>query len=281
MSNKKIRGFDHSWFVLCNDGLDVVNSGGSIVLSEGYVDSEGFVTPQKGFVKYVVSKDDKGRERGKRFRFDESFRRLMTRESDKDFNGITQYAWLKNYPQCEGSPYGEYRQDGNGNVVQVGVFFRELNDARDAEEALKADELRIDAQSTAISLDEETLSEVGALLGHYGEPDKVMRLRVVEFAGKRPRQFKEILDSGDRGVRALIRRAQNEGIFKIKGSVIYWDNTVVGADEDAAVTMLLNESSMMSALKEKLGIKLIDEPKVAKKPAGNPNFRKQKSDKQL
>ena len=276
----KFNGINHSWFVLCKGGLDVVNNGGSIVLSEGYVDNDGSVTGQKGkYVKYVTSKDDKGKESAKRFRFDLSFRRLMTRETDKDYNGVTQYTWLKNYPQCEGSPNGDYVMGDNGEYQQVGVLFREMNDARDAAVALEADELRIRAQATALELDDQTLSEVGAILGHYGTPDKIMKLRVVEYAGKRPKQFEDILNSGDRSTRAIVRKALSQGLFKQKGTIIYWGDTVVGSDENSAVATLLRDESMLSALKEKLGIPSDTQSSTPPpKKRGNPNFRKQKSD---
>lgn len=278
----KFNGSNHSWFVLCKEGLDKVNRGGSIVLAEGYIDADGLVSGQKGkYIKYVTSRDDKGREGAKRFRFDESFRRLMTRETDKDFFGITQFAWLKNYPQCEGSPYGDYIRNDDGTVEQLGVLFREMNDAKDAEVALQADEARINAQATALGLDDETLSEVGAILGHYGPADKIMRLRVVEYAGKRPKDFEDLLNSGDRGVRAIVRKAIAQGIFKIKGAIIYWDTTVIGANEDAAVSAILADATMLSALKEKLGVTTKTVASSAPKKRGNPNFGKNKATVEL
>jgi len=275
--SRKFKGLNNQWFVLCNDGLEIVNNGGSLVLMDGYVDLLGLVNKnQRGtYVRYVVSQDSKGKPVGKRFRFDESFRRLMTRDTDADFNGVSQYDWLKNYPNCEGSPYGEYIENENGESVQMGVWFRELNDAKDAEQALQADEARINAQAEALGLDETTLSEVGAILGHFGEPDKLMRLRVVEYAGKKPRQFTQILKSGDRGVRATVRRALNEGVFSQKGSLIYWGSTVMGGDEDAVVAAIVNDPEMYNGIREKLGLDIVA-PEV-KKPRGNPNFKNQKN----
>jgi hypothetical protein len=275
--SKKFRGLNNQWFVLCNEGLDIINNGGSIALMTGYTDYDGVITGEKGkFVQYVTGKNAQGKEIPKRFRFDESFRRLMTRETDKDFNGISQYDFLKNYPACEKSPYGEYRDNGDGTMTQLGVWFRELNDSKDAEEALKADEARINAQAEALGLDEGMLLEVAAILGHFGEPDKLMRLRVVDYAGKKPRHFNEILKSGDRGVRATVRRALNEGLFEQKGSLIYWSSTVVGSDENSAVGQLLQDVTMLNAVREKLGLDIIAPEQ--KKARGNPNFKKQKTE---
>jgi hypothetical protein len=277
--SKRFKTGNTQWFVLCDDGLEIVNNGGSLCLMTSYSDRLGIVNPNDPGqnVMYVVSRDGKNNPVGKRFRFDESFRRLMTRETDKDFNGISQYNWLKNYPNCEGSPYGEYVENADGTVTQLAVWFRELNDAKDAETALQADEVRIRAQAEALELDNDTLAEVGALIGQYGDPDKLMRLKVVEFAGKKPSQFEKMLKSGDRGVRATVRRALADGVLKTKGSVIYWDETLIGADEDAAVAAFIREPDMYNAVREKLGL-TITVPSEPKKPRGNPNFRKQKSD---
>ncbi len=266
MAQQKFKGFNNSHFVLCGEGLERVNRGGSYTLMEGYIDDKGnYVT------YYVGTKDKKGAPVGKRFRFDLSLRRLLVRDSDKDFNGLKLFDFLKNYPACEGSPYGEYVKDKEtGKTVQVGIMFREMNNAKDAEVALEADELRIKAQSEVLSLDDQTLEEVAAILGHYGSVDKTMRLKVLEYAGKRPAEYFELMKSGDRTIRATVRKAIDAGIFTRKGSVIYWESTPVGADEDGAIAALLRDPSMLNALQEKLGYN----PTPVKKPVGNPNLRK-------
>lgn len=263
-----------TYFVLCGEGLDVVNRGGIVGLAKGYVDHQGALlngTLRGKYVEYATSIDDRGREKGKYFRFDESLRRLMTRQYDTDVKGLSQYEFLKNYPTCEGSPYGEYVEQ-DGVMVQIGVQFREMNDAKDAEVALEADALRIKAEGEAYNLDEQTLSEVAANIGLFGKPDNMMRLKVVEYARKRPADFNKIMAQEDRAVRAIVRKAVNERVFNTKGSVIYWDQTLIGADEDSAVATLLKDASMLTALQEKLG--LPTEVKTPKRGPGNPNLKK-------
>jgi hypothetical protein len=82
-------------------------------------------------VKYVTSRDG-GKDKGKYFTWNESHRRFMVREGEKDVYGVTQYDFLKNAPECEGSPNGNYLPDG----TQIGVMYREMNEAKDAEVAL-------------------------------------------------------------------------------------------------------------------------------------------------
>ena len=272
MSNNKFKGFDHTYFVLVGDAREKAFKGGSITLMSGYVDSNAKVQSEKGkYVQYVKNRNDRGQDVPYRFKLNESLARLMVREYDKDYYGVTQYDWLKNYPGCEGSPYGSYTIDENGFKIQTGVIFRELNTKADAEVALKADKLRTDAQAEALALEEDVLQEVAAVLGHYGEPDAVMRLKVLEFAGKKPHEFKELMNAGDRGLRALVRRAIAEEVFTTKGSMIFWESTTIGADEDAAIARLMSDPTLTNGLKEKLGLytEPIEKPKV-----GNPNWRK-------
>ena len=80
------------------------------------------------------------------------------------------------------------------------------------------------------------------------------------------------MNSGDRALRALVRRAIAEGVFTTKGSMIFWESTTVGADEDAAIARLMSDPIMVSGLKQKLG--LYTEPVEKPKQRGNPNWRK-------
>lgn len=272
MAQPKFKGFNHSHFVICGEGLEIVNRGGSHTLMEGYIDHDGvFGKPGEYVTYYIGTKDKKGNPVGKRFRFDLSLRRLLVRDSDQDFNGIKLFDFLKNYPGCEGSPYGEYVVK-DGVQVQEGILFREMNTAKDAAVALEADKFRVKAQAEVIALDDQTLEEVAAILGHYGEVDEIMRLKVLEFAGKRPNEYFDLMQSGDRSVRATVRKALDQGIFVKKGSMIMWDNTIIGADEDSAMGMLIKEPSMLKALQDKMSLI----PIQVKKPRGNPNLNKSK-----
>lgn len=271
MSKQKFKGFEGNWFVLTPDFHRLIQEGGSYQITDGYYDHKGIFGKPGKFVRFVTSRDEKGKETAKRFRFNESFWRVMTRDSDVDVDGnIKQYDFLKNHPECEGSPYGNY-EVVDGVRVQVGVVFKELNEDRDAEIALKADELRTRAQADVLSLDEDTIAEVAAILGVYGQAPKIMRLKVLEYAGKKPAEYNELMASGDRAVRALVRKAIAEEMFTRKGSVIYWDSTVVGSDEDDAIATLLSDQNMIDVLQEKLGS--TTEIKAPKR-RGNPAWRK-------
>ncbi len=260
-----------TWFVVVGEGLDKVNRGGAISFKE-YTDHANAHGKGTGaLVRYITSRDQNGRDAGKYFVIDDSRRRFQVRDGENDIYGISQYDFLRFYPDCEGSPNGQYSEVG-GVQVQQGIVFRELNTDKDAEVALEAESTRTRAQASVLGLDEATLQELGAFIGEFGEPGKTMRLRVFEWAGKRPSEYFKILESGDRGLRAIIRKAIEDGTFRKKGSIIYWEDTVIGADEDAAAATLMRDSKMLDALQRKVDLKTEIKAKTGRgRPAGSKN----------
>jgi hypothetical protein len=251
----------YSFFVLVGEGLAKINRGGTFSFSS-YADRAGVFGDPGSTVMYVVSKDAKGDPKGKYFSWNESHRKFQVRDGEKSINGISQYNFLKNAPECEGSPNGRYTPGGE----QAGVMYREMNTTKDAEVALQADEGRITAQQTAFNLDTETLAEVAAYIGVFAsdeDPDgTIMKVRVVDWAGKHPNDFSKTLNSGDRHIRALIRKAVSDGTFDKRGEIIYWNTSMLGPDEDAVVKSVLEDKLLFSTLKDK--IKLVSEKKKKK-----------------
>lgn len=223
-----------------------------------YTDKVGVLGKGSGIsVQYVVSRDDKGRDKGKFFTLSQSHNALIVNETDTDLYGIRMYDFIANSPICEGSPNGTYSKDPEGNEIQTGVMFRLLNDEKDAEIALEASLNRSKAQLSANEIDDQTLLEVATIgIGYNGTPDKIMRHRVVEWAGKRPSDYFEVLNSGDRLIRALIRKAIADNIFQVKGSLIYWNSTLIGTDEDAAVKTLVDNKQLLDGLQQKIDLKV-------------------------
>jgi len=256
-----------TYFVLTGIGLEKINRGGTHSMSS-YVDYAGAFGSPGATIKYITSRDDKGRDKGKYFTWSESHRRFVVREGERDINGITQYDFLRNSPECEGSPNGTYGPDGS----QTGIVYREMNTAKDAEVALEADQSRIKAQASALELEPSVLAEVAAHIGVFASAEDpnalIMRVRVVDWAGKNPGDYFDVLNSGDREVRAVLRKAIADGILSVKGTMIQWENTVIGADENAAVSRLIADPAVYSALKEKIDFKSVPTPVVKK--AGRP-----------
>lgn len=198
-------------------------------------------------VQYVEGVDDKGRQRGKWFELSQSRRTFVVREGQKDTQGISMYDFLKNAPDCEGSPNA---------APDAKPLFREMNEAKDAKVALDSGKLRIKAAASAYDLDDETLAEIAAHIGYFEDADDLMRHRVVEYAEKRPEDYFEVLNSGDRSVRALVRKAISDGVLSKRGPVIHWKDTVLGNDEDKAVAKLIEDKAMLGALQENVDFKI-------------------------
>lgn len=228
------------------------------------------------------SKDNRsGKLLGKSFAVDQSHYNLQAREGQKDLDGKTLFDFFQNAPFCEGSPNGEYtyedggfvpqeklmKRDENlrkvktGELVQHGVKIRLMNSDLDAEIALDAGMKTAAAQMSTGEIDEETLSEIAALIGVFGEPDKTMRYAVYSFASKRPFDYFSYLNAGDRGLRALIRKSIADGVLKVKGELIYWENTLIGNDEDGAVATLNSDPKMLDGLRTKVSMKFVEKKK--------------------
>lgn len=253
---KPFNSHNLTYFVLTGIGLEKINRGGTHSMCS-YVDYAGVFGSPGSTVRYVTSRDDRGKDRGKYFTWSESHRRFVVREGERDINGITQYEFLKNAPECEGSPNGSYSPDG----TQTGIIYREMNTAKDAEVALEADQSRIKAQASALELDQAVLSEVAAHIGVFAGKDDpnslIMRVRVVDWAGKNPNDYFAVLNSGDREIRAVLRKAIADGVLTVKGELIMWESTTIGANENAAVSHLMTDPAMYSALKEKIDFKSV------------------------
>jgi len=255
MSKQFIRPYDSTrfkWFVVVGDGLDRINRGGTISFRH-YTDHAGALGEPGRLIEYITSKGSDGKALSKFFVLDESRRRLQVRETDKDMNGVSQYEFLKNYPECEGSPNGHYIEV-DGVEIQQGVIFRELDSDKDADVALEAEAQRTKAKSSAFNLDDKTMQEIAANIGFFGSPGSQMRLTVLEFAEKRPADYFKLLNAGDRNVRAIVRKAIADGLFTVKGSIIYWETTVMGADENEAVARILKDEQILNALQNKVDL---------------------------
>lgn len=238
---------------------------GSVGFSS-YTDKAGVFGRKGAAVQYVVSRDNQGRDNGKYFTLSQSHNAFMVREGDTDIYGKSMDDFIANSPECEGSQNGTYVKDANGDTVQLNVKFRLMDNEADAEVALEASLNRSKAVLSASEIDDQTLSEVAAVgIGYHGNPDKLMRHKVVEWANKRPADYFEILNSGDRAVRALIRKGIAKGTLTVKHPLIYWENRMIGTDEDAAVKTFTDEPDLQKALTEAIGMIVDDKPKLKKK----------------
>jgi hypothetical protein len=211
-------------------------------------------------VQYVEGKDERGRDKGKNFTLGQSHNAFRCHVEQRDVYGTLMVDFLKNAPMCEGSPNGDYDEDGK----QLNVQYRLMDDEKDAEILLEATRLRSKAEySASEEIDDQTLIEIAALIGFHGDPDAMMRFKVADYARRNPKDYFAVLERGDRFLRAVVRKAKNDKVLTEKGSLIYWGNQLLGATEDAAVAYLIQNEDVLDRLKELVNLKA-PEPKPGK-----------------
>ncbi len=247
-------------FVLAD--RELAAKGGCYTFS-AYTDKDGVFGIPGATVRYIQGRDAEGREKPKYYKLDQSFYNFVVREGEKDDTGKSQFDFLSNAPMCEGSVNGDYIGEGEDRI-QVGVVFKLMNTDKDAETAMTAARRKVEAESSAMSIDDETLTEIAAHYGWFDPAGDLLRHKVYQIAGKRPLEYFEILNSGDRAIRSIIRKALSTGIFSKKGEVILWSGTVIGSNEDDAVSKLMREKDVLEALQKKMG--LTNELKIKAKP---------------
>lgn len=210
-----------------------------------------------------------GKPIGKFFLIDQQHYNFTANVEQKDATGKKLIDFLSAYPGCEGSPNGSYSLDEDGNEIQVGVEYRIADTEDDAETILDGNTNRAKAQISAAEIDSTTLVEMASYIGMFGQPSKLMRQKVQEWAGKKPVDYFKALNEGDRSARSLIRNCVADGTFKIQGTLIKWEGTIIGTDEDSAVKTLLDNPDMLEALKAKAALGA--QVEIKKKPGRQPS----------
>lgn len=239
-----------------------------------YTDVNGvFGNPGEKVIFDDGTKDQQNRPIGKAFSINQSHYKLQAREGQKDVTGRQLVEVFRNAPFCLGSPNGIYTDaDGypvdpekvknrgqnilkikTGELIQHNVKIKELDDELDAKLALETGLKRAEAQISTGQIDDQTLTEIAAMIGEFNKPEKTLRLKVYEFAGKRPLDYFKYLGAGDRPVRAMIRMALDQGIMTQKGPLYYYGDLLMGNSEDAVVAALTDD--LKKALEEKLDFK--------------------------
>lgn len=202
-----------------------------------------------GNLKSIVNSRNNGNVIKRQFNFSHKDRTMKIPINQKDIDGNSVVEFLRNHPECEGSPNGDYFDSPEG-VKQRGVYFKELNDGKDAKVAMEARTLATKAQSLVLELDAVDLEEVGFMYGLSSDDIDVLRFKLFEVARQEPQDFLDIVDSKDRKIRALIRKGLRSNTLSKKGKMISWEDTVLGADEDDAVSNLMKDKKLAEAVEK-------------------------------
>lgn len=220
------------------------------------VASYGFSTyddPETGEVCFLAqSKLPSGDFRKEWFTFTPINRSIKIPTAKKDIRGKSYVEFLRNAPDCEGSLHGNYHTDDKGNKVQYGVWFKELKEEQDAILAIDNRKLRIEAENIAMNMIMTEVAELSSLLGVQAKGLHQQKFRLMEFAQNNPELFMKTYNSPDRKVRAAVKMGVEQGILNRVGTLISWDKTILGSDENEAVSFLIKDADLMYALLHQL-----------------------------
>jgi hypothetical protein len=198
---------------------------------------------------YVTGFDKHGSPVYKEWVFDNDSRRQIRvgiNEIDKEKKKAIDF--LRNCPECFGSPNGRYVIGANGEQKQVLAYFKEINETADAEKALASRKISIDAQKKALELKGAELVEMASFVNVFNSDEGILMVKVLDFAHNRPADFLAIYDDPARKVKALLNKALHASVLSKDGQMIKWEGKVIGADFDDAVSNLMKDEKLKKAI---------------------------------
>ena len=171
--------------------------------------------------------------------------RVHKNKTDNSPDKLNAVDFLRNSPNCEGSPNGSYAHDG----TQLDIYFKEMNDQKSAQVGLDAEVARIEAQNQALKAKGQDFIDLCALIGVFDKDESIMRFALVDFAKNKPDKFTELVNDPVRKLKSLIRRGVSSQVIDKKGLMLTWENQLLGTDEDDAVRKLSIDENLQKALK--------------------------------
>lgn len=207
-----------------------------------------YTDPQTGMeVGYIVGYDRNRQPVFKNWEFDNGTKRqVRVHKDEKDREGKSAAEFLRNSPECFKSVNGKYIEDG---TKQVAFLFREINEEQDATEAMATRSKVIMAQAKALELKGEDLKDIAEIIGVFTDLEAVRAHKVLDFSANKPYEFLALLEDPSRKIKALLKKALQDNIFKRNGKMIMWEGKQIGADEDDAVSTLQKDEKLLSAIK--------------------------------
>jgi hypothetical protein len=252
-NEKEFNPSNYVYFVLLGDKIDMASYGFT-----GYTDADG----EYNFMPSM--KDPKtGDYIPKKYRFTRSRRTLRVSSNNKK-----ELEFLRNHPECKGSKNGSYVEREKGKLTQVSVFFKELNDGKDAEVSINATEIRLSAMNKALELqkDKVALEDVAICLSFFSKDPKVLLHQLLQYAENEPEKFLQIYDAEDIKQRALFLKGKNGGVIQRKGSYYVIENEKLGVDEDECVMTIIKNPGYEQLIEKGLGIDSHPETKKLGRP---------------
>jgi hypothetical protein len=220
-----------------------------------------FTSPNNRSFSFRTYNNDKGQSIGfiegydkdnrpiyRRWKFDQDVRKISVHKDKTDLNGLNAVEFLRNSPNCVGSPSGSYSPDGD----QIDVYFEEVNTAKAAEKGIAIELLLLEAQNAAVKVKGQDFTDLCALIGVFDKDEAIMKYSLIGYAKSQPESFLQMYKDPIRQLKSVIRRAVHEGVFTKTNRMIKWENELIGVDEDEAVEKLRKDEALLKAVKANL-----------------------------
>jgi hypothetical protein len=199
-------------------------------------------------VGFLVGRSKDGTPIYHRWKWDQDGARTLSvhkAKTDVSAEKLNAVEFLRNCPNCKGSPMGAYGHDG----VQLDYYFAEVNDEKTAQEALDSEMEKLEAQNIAMKVKGQEYVDLCALIGLFNKEDAIMRYGLVDFARTTPVKFMEMYNDPIRQIKSLIRRGISSKVIEKRGEMLTWEKTLLGVNEEDAVAKLKMDDQLYKALK--------------------------------
>jgi hypothetical protein len=237
MSNE--RTDDYIYFI-----LDKSKEGNASYGFTGYSDKFGVYQ----FVPSAL-KNKYGDPIPKKYRFTSSHKTIKVHK-----DRIDEVTFLTNHPSCEGSTNAEYRSDGVGGKIQLGVSFRKMNTEADAELANDRVETKIAAMNKVVEIGKDKILTVdfARSLGYRTTGHQTALIHLYKFAEQDPDKFLLEINAPELNSKILFFKALEAGVI-VKNNIIYRVEGIdLGVDVPAAIKKIHGDEEVRTLIEHKL-----------------------------
>ena len=176
---------------------------------------------------------------------------IPANKRDNDGNSIAEY--IRNSPFCKDSELCEGK----------GMFF-EIDPRRDAGVLIEEAVERNRAESYALDITGDKLSDLAAYVGEFANEEKIQTAAVYQWARRAPREFNNLAESPEVTQTAFFRKLFNKGIIEKSGfnhfAILDGTKVSIGPSEVKCIEKIVNDKQLRKALEARLDEKI-------KKPA--------------
>ena len=93
---------------------------------------------------------------------------------------------------------------------------------------------------------------MAVLVKCFDEGEARQQHKVAEYAGAYPETFLDFYNSPERSAKALLQKAVSIGLVQQRGTLFVWDNVTLGTSVDLAISKLMNDEDLSTALGQEI-----------------------------